>query len=83
MSELDKHEMLSQRIDKLEASMSENTTLTYGIKADTSEFLEVFRAVRGGFKVLGWLGNIAKWVAGLAAAIAGLYFAMQRGGPHP
>ena len=83
MTDLEKYEMLSQRMDKLEISMSENTALTHGIKADTSEFLEVFRAMCGGFKVLGWLGNIAKWAAGLGAAIAGLYFAKKSGGPHP
>jgi hypothetical protein len=83
MTDSENHDILTQRMDRLEASVSENTKLTQGIKEDTSEFLEVFRAVRGGFKVLGWLGNIAKWAAGLGAAVAGLYFALKSGGPHP
>lgn len=83
MLDTENRELLTQRMDRLEASVNENTRLTQGIKADTSEFLEVFNAVRGGFKVLGWLGNIAKWAAGLGAALSGLYFAIKSGGPHP
>jgi hypothetical protein len=86
MSEMDQHDLLTQRMDRIEASVAENTRITQGIKADTAEFLEVFTAVRGGLKVLGWLGSVLKWGAGVGAALIGLYYAIKGGsgaGPHP
>lgn len=58
----------SRRMGLMETSIEENTTMT-------SELLDIFKAVKGGFKVLGWLGAAAKWVAGIAGAIAGVYAA--------
>jgi hypothetical protein len=53
--------------------------------ADTSkEMLELFSALKGGFKVLGWLGMLAKGAAGLAAAAVSLWAAynhFRHGGP--
>jgi hypothetical protein len=71
---------LSKRMDRLEASVMENTELTQDIKADTGEFLEIFKTMKGGFKFLMVLGNIVKWVAGLALPIAGIWYAMKNGG---
>ena len=87
---------LSGRMDRLEKKMIgfesqiaentkltlENTEITRETKADTGEFLEIFKAMRGGFKVLGWLGTAAKWTASLGAALIGLYYAVKMG-PKP
>ncbi|WP_141104009.1 hypothetical protein [Noviherbaspirillum denitrificans] len=55
------------------AEIQKNTRLTEELKADTREFLEVFNAVKGGFRVLGWIGTGAKWLGGIAAAGTALY----------
>jgi len=53
--------------------------------ADTSrEMLDMFSTLKGGFKVLGWLGMFAKGAAGLAAAGVALWAAynqIRHGGP--
>lgn len=70
----------TERMNKLEAGINANTTeiqkntkLTEELKADTRELLEVFRAVKGGFRVLGWFGIGAKWLGGVAAAATAIY----------
>lgn len=68
-----------KRMDRFESAIHANTALTQEIKADTAEFLEIFRAMRGGFKVLGWFGNIAKWAASIGAAVLGLYYVWKAG----
>ncbi len=48
------------------------------------EVLDLFTALKGGFRVLGWLGTAAKGIAGLAAAAAALWAAysqFKHGGP--
>lgn len=55
--------------DKLDS----NTVATLEGNRDAREILEIFQAVRGGLKVLGWLGTAFKWLAGIAAAAGGLW----------
>ena len=69
--------VLQERIASVERSLLHNTHITNIISSDTSELLEIFRSVRGGFKVMGWLGVVAKWVAAMAAAVAGIYALIQ------
>ena len=57
----------------LKTAVENNTKLTAGIAGDTAELLDLFRSVKGGFKVLSWLGNFAKWVAAILAAFAAIY----------
>lgn len=48
------------------------------------EVLDLFSTLKGGFRVLGWLGTFAKGLAGLAAAAAALWAAytqFKHGGP--
>lgn len=66
-----------QRIKDNTDAIVENTTLTKEVKRDTEEFLEVFKAMKGGFKVLEWLGKIGKVLGGIAAGIGGLYGLFQ------
>jgi len=70
-------EGLKVRVAALEYSMHANTEITLAAKGDTAELLELFRSVRGGFKVMGWLGNFAKWVVALAAMFAAIYAFVQ------
>jgi hypothetical protein len=58
-------------------ALAENTKITKEIK-------ETFDAVKGGFKVLGWIGVAVKWVGSIAggvAAVFALYYTLINGGP--
>lgn len=58
-------------------ALAENTQITKEIK-------DTFDAVKGGFKVLGWIGYAVKWIGGIAgglAAIYALYYTITHGGP--
>lgn len=75
--------ILANQIEHLEAEVAELKKELEEFKgiqieinrntAMTQELLDLFQSVRGGFKVLGWLGNLAKWVGGLAAGCYGIY----------
>lgn len=50
------------------------------IKTDTSEVVEMFRALSGGFKVLQGLGRLARpigYIAGAVAALAAAWAAVK------
>lgn len=64
-------------MDCLEAGLNANTELTQRIREDTSELVEMFKALKGGLKVLGWFGTMAKWVGGIALAVTSVYAAWQ------
>lgn len=69
-------------MDMLRADMDANTKATADIKADTSEMLEIFRALKGALLVLNWIGKAAKPIGAIAmagAALAGLW-ASTKGG---
>ncbi|WP_457321643.1 hypothetical protein [Roseateles sp. P5_E11] len=77
-------EGIENRVSTIEKAVSENTRATLEGNRDAREILELFQAVRGGFKVLGWLGTAAKWVAGVAAAVSALWVLFhQVNGPKP
>ena len=65
------------RMTAVEKGVKENTTLTEGIAEGTTELLDLFKSVKGGFKVMGWIGQFAKWFAGIAAAGAAIYAYVQ------
>lgn len=50
-----------QTLQRMDEKLSKNTAITL-------EISEVLNAVRGGFKVLGWLGRPVIWAGALAAA---------------
>lgn len=52
------------------------------IRHDTSDMIEMFRALSGGFKVLTWLGKLARpigYMAACVAAIAGAWATLRAG----
>jgi hypothetical protein len=81
-NETELRDAISTRIDTLESRVAENTALTQEIKADTAEFLAIFRSMRGGAEVLVWVGGLVKWAAGIGAAVAAVYFAFKNGPPQ-
>jgi len=54
------------KINRIEAKLDANTEMTKGL-------LDLFATLTGGFKVLGWLGSIAKWIAGVGIAAGVIY----------
>ena len=56
-------------------ALAENTAITKEIK-------DAFDALKGGFKVLGWIGAAAKWVAAVVTA-GGVLWALLHGSKLP
>ena len=53
-------ELGERRMDKMDASIQENTTITSGVKADTTKIVEMFKSWTGAIKTLEQLGKIAR-----------------------
>jgi len=74
-------EVLELEVAKLKEELVEFKLIQVEIVRNTEmtqELLTLFQSVRGGFRVLGWLGNLAKWVGGLAAGCYGIYTYWQK-----
>lgn len=74
---------LSDRVDSLETNLQENTDATKRIEANTAELVEFFTGLRGAFKVLQWIGALAKplgYIAALVAGVVGAIAALKGGG---
>jgi len=59
-----------ERMDRIESDVRSNTDITAAMKADTQDVLDILNAVKGGLKVLGWLGTAMKWIATVGGAVA-------------
>jgi hypothetical protein len=66
-----------ERMGRLEEATDHNSAAieaaTKEIRAqreDTAELIEIFKAVKGGLKVLGWVGLLARWGAAIGAGAA-------------
>jgi hypothetical protein len=64
---------MESSIQELRGHMSANTLITAEGKGEIREVLDILRAVKGGLKVIGGIGTIVKWVAGVAGALVALY----------
>lgn len=56
---------VDQKLEVLTTEVQANTTVT-------KEVHELLNAVRGGMRVLGWLGGLAKWAVPFVALAAGI-----------
>lgn len=67
------------RVGRMERTISETAL----VLADVREIVGTVAALKGGLRVLGWLGSAAKWiatlVAGAALVLAGLKFLIASG----
>lgn len=76
---------LENRIGIVESEIAENTAITTGMRdelrtgigKDLKEMVDMFASLKGGLKVMGWLGTFAKWIAGVGAAFAAIYAIVQ------
>jgi hypothetical protein len=69
----------AERMGRIEGDMAavrtelaENTRATRDVAASTAELVEFFEAMRGAFRVLSWLGMLAKPLGAIAALVAAL-----------
>lgn len=68
---------LGNRVTSVEEALKTNTDLTEAVSKDTNELLDLFRAAKGGFKVMGWLGEGLKWVGIVVAALTSIWVAFH------
>ena len=64
---------MEAKFNVLRAEVAANTTITNEILATIEDVREILNAARGAFKVLNWLGIVAKWVAAIAGAVAAVW----------
>lgn len=65
------------------STTAENTRAIKAVHDRTDEMVELFNAMKGGFKVLGWLGQGVKWAAPVIGAIAAAKHAISGGNWWP
>lgn len=71
-------------ITQLQTDLEMNTNLTQTTASNTAEIVEFFKAFQGAWKVLNWIGSLAKpigYIAGMAAAFWGLFHVVKTGAP--
>jgi hypothetical protein len=61
----------------METGQGGNTAATLEGNRDAREMLGIFQAVKGGFRVLGWLATAVRWAGYIAAGAAAIYGAWQ------
>lgn len=67
------------RMGRIEDSIGANTEMTATIR-------DIVVAGKAGFKVLGWIGTVAKWIAAVGGAVVAVYavvHAIKTGHPPP
>lgn len=56
----------SARMDRMQAELSANTAITVQVR-------DLLQTLRGGLRLLGWLGIAAKWIGAIAAAVTAVW----------
>lgn len=61
------------RMDKLETGLGENTESTKRIEGNTGELIDILNSFKSAFKVLTWIGKIAKPVTAIIGLCLGIW----------
>ena len=61
------------RMDKLESGLVENTKSTKRIEDNTDELVDILNSVKSAFKVLTWIGKIAKPLSAIIGLCLGIW----------
>jgi hypothetical protein len=61
------------RMDKLESGLVENTASTKRIEGNTGELIDILNSFKSAFKVLTWIGKIAKPVSAIIGMCLGIW----------
>lgn len=70
---------LRDRVGRLEKGLADNTAATARVEENTAEMVEMFRSAKGGFRVLGYIGQIVKWALAVGASAAAIWFTIKGG----
>jgi len=76
----------SLRMESIQADLAANTQATKETAASTSELVAILNALKGAFRVLEFIGKLAKplgYIVALAAAVTAVWTAARHGGPNP
>ena len=69
---------------QLKDDLAENTAATKRIDASTADIVEFFQSMKGAFKVLNWIGQLARPISAIVAfcvALWGVWIAFKTGVP--
>lgn len=74
-----------QRLDGLETDLREAISMMQPLVSDTREIVEMFVAFKGAWKVLHWIGKLAKPMAYIVAAFTAMaaLWTKAKGGEWP
>jgi hypothetical protein len=75
----DQIDALNVRVTELEKAQMRDDNQIASIKEDTSELLETFRALKGAWAVLNWIGKLAKPLA-VISTFCGMFYVYKSGG---
>ncbi len=65
------------RMGRIETMLSKNSSEMVQNTTDTSEILQLMRDMKSAFKLICRLGDIIKWVAGIAVALGSVWFVFK------
>lgn len=60
---------VAARLREGDAQMQAMRNTIDDVKQNTKDIVDIFNAVRGGFRVLGWLGSLLKWLVIVGAPL--------------
>ncbi|MGV2480493.1 UNVERIFIED_CONTAM: hypothetical protein IGO34_27230, partial [Salmonella enterica subsp. enterica serovar Weltevreden] len=74
-------EVTAVKLEQIEyvTLLKENTDTTVEMKATVDQMYEVFQSWQGAFKVLEWIGKVAKPVAAIVGMVTALVVAWKTG----
>lgn len=67
--------LLKSQHSEIRTAVDHNTTITNEIKANTDEIIDFFKAGKGFFRAMGYVGSVAKWLGAVAAAVTAVWAA--------
>ncbi len=72
-------------IKQIKDDLASNTASTKRVESSTDEIVDFFNSVKGAFKVLNWIGKLAKPLGAIIAFCVALWTAWLAfaGGSHP
>lgn len=74
------------RMDRIELDLAANTAATQEVASNTAELVGILNALKGAFKVIEFIGKLAKplgYIVALGAALSAAWTAAKHGGFNP
>lgn len=75
-----------ERMDRIELELAANTVATKEVASNTAELVGILNALKGAFKVIEFIGKLAKplgYIVALGVAMSAVWTAAKHGGPNP